>query len=217
VQVAELPRVHGAGRAGHQLLAAIVFREGNDVANRVGSGDEHDEAVDAEGDAAVGRRAEAEGVQQMPEERLLVGLADPERGEHLPLQIGLVDSQAAAAEFESIEDDVVGDRADAGEFTGFEFGKVPGHRPGEGVVNGVPAVFLGVPAQERKLGDPQEIELRRIGDELLKLGDAKPHAAEDFANRLPRAGAEEDEIALLDAQARREGGLLRLGEEFDDR
>ena len=52
---------------GHQVHATIVFWEGHDIADRFGAADEHDEAIEAEGDSAVRRRAKAQPAQQMTE------------------------------------------------------------------------------------------------------------------------------------------------------
>ena len=67
-EVAELAGVDGGGAVGHEVLAAVVFREGDDFADGVGSGEQHDEAVHAEGDAAVGRSSEPERVEDVAEE-----------------------------------------------------------------------------------------------------------------------------------------------------
>ena len=62
-------------------------------------GQQHDQAVQTEGDAAVRRRAEAEGLEQMAEHEGLLVRVDAEDAEHFRLQVGLVDTDAAAADF----------------------------------------------------------------------------------------------------------------------
>src|SRR5687768_8854087 len=51
-------------RAGEGVLATTGLGERDDVAQRLGPGEEHADAVPAERDAAVGWGAEAEGVEQ---------------------------------------------------------------------------------------------------------------------------------------------------------
>ena len=62
----------------HQIVGALGLREGDDVADRLGLRREHRDPVHAEGDAAVGRRAVAEAVEEEAEllPRLLVADAD---------------------------------------------------------------------------------------------------------------------------------------------
>ena len=82
----------GSAELHHQILAPVVLREGDDVANAIGACDEHDEAIEAQRDSAMRRRAKAEGLQQMAE---LVGLlfgGHAERVKELRLQLPLVNS-----------------------------------------------------------------------------------------------------------------------------
>ena len=67
----------------------------------------HGEAVHAQGDAAVRRRAELERVEEEAEllPRLLLG--DAQRGEDLGLHLRIVEADAPAADLEAVEDDVV--------------------------------------------------------------------------------------------------------------
>lgn len=156
-EVAQLAGIDGGGGACHQLNAAIVFGECDDVANAFGSGEEHDEAVETKGDTAVGRSAQAERFKEVPEHRLLRLGIDAEDGEHLRLKIGLVDAEAAAADFNAVEHHVVGDGADFGEGTCFEFIKVFSARTCERVVHGVPFLLLGIPCEQRKIDHPEEV------------------------------------------------------------
>ena len=50
----------GVGRAGHRVDARLRLREGDDLADVLLAGEDGDEPVDAEGEAAVGRGAVAE-------------------------------------------------------------------------------------------------------------------------------------------------------------
>ena len=95
----------------------------------------------------------------MAEHRLLLFFADAEHLEHLRLQIALVDPDAAAAEFHAVEHHVVGYRADLAEFAGFEQRDVFGLRAREGMMDGDPVVFLRVESEQRKIDDPEEVQL----------------------------------------------------------
>ena len=86
----------------HEIEAAIVFRESHHLADARFAADQHDQAIKAERDAAVGRRPKAKRAEEMAEERLLVFFTDTERGENLRLQFRLVDSDAAAAQFYAV-------------------------------------------------------------------------------------------------------------------
>src|SRR5687768_459282 len=67
VELGQLGVVGPARAAGHEVGALLRLGEGDDVAQAVGAAHQHAEAVEAEGDAAVGRRAVAEGVEQEAE------------------------------------------------------------------------------------------------------------------------------------------------------
>src|SRR3546814_9848152 len=56
-EVGQLLRVDGGGRAGHGVDARLGLREGDDLADVLLAGEDGHQAVDAEGEAAVGRRA----------------------------------------------------------------------------------------------------------------------------------------------------------------
>jgi hypothetical protein len=62
-------RIHRRRGFGHQAHAALRLGKRDDVADRVRSLEDHHDPVEAEGDAAVGRRAEGKRVEQEPEAR----------------------------------------------------------------------------------------------------------------------------------------------------
>ena len=139
---------------GHEVDAAVIFGEGDDFPDAFGAAQEHDEAVESEGDAAVGRSAEAEGFEEVPELVLLFFLTDAEDGEEFGLELFFVDSDGAAAEFDPVEDDVVGDGAHFGVVAGFEEGQVFGFGPGEGVMDGDPGLVFRAELEQREVDDP---------------------------------------------------------------
>jgi hypothetical protein len=72
VQFAQLLLVDAARRVGQQALGALGLGEGDHVADRLGAGHHGDDAVEAEGQAAVRRRAVLERVEQEAELGLLL-------------------------------------------------------------------------------------------------------------------------------------------------
>jgi hypothetical protein len=100
--------VHRARRARQQALRALRLREGDHVAERLGAGHQRDEAVQAEGDAAVRRRAVLQRVEQEAELGLRLFGADVQRAEHLALHLFAVDTHRAAADLPAVEHHVVG-------------------------------------------------------------------------------------------------------------
>ncbi len=79
VQLGELRGGHGGRRGRHQILRARRLREGDDVADRIGTRDQRSDAVDAEGDAAVRRRTELQRFEQEAELQLRLVRADAEQ------------------------------------------------------------------------------------------------------------------------------------------
>ena len=84
----------------------------------------------------------------------------------------------------AVADEVVGDRRrPAG--VAVEQRLALGGRPGEGVVDGVPALELGVPLEHREVGDPEEapglgvdqLELAARGGAAARRGRARPSPA----------------------------------------
>ena len=74
----------------------------------------------------------------------------------------------------------------------------------------VPFVLRRVERQQRKVGHPEKVERLGAFGQLLDLGDAQPQTPEHFAGDFPFVGGEEDQIAFLDLQLRRQRCFLRL-------
>src|SRR5581483_2657152 len=100
------------------------------------------------------RRAEPQRAQQMAKLRLAVFRAHPERLEHFLLQLRFVNSNAAAAELDAVQNNVVSFRADVWEFPGFKECHVLGFRARKRMKHGVPFVFFRTPLEERKVCYP---------------------------------------------------------------
>src|SRR4051812_45560064 len=102
MQLPQLLFVHGAGGLREQVLGALRLREGDHVAQALGAGHQHHEAVQPDGDAAVRRRAVLQRVQQETELELRFLRADLQRAEHLALHVLAVDTDRAASEFDAV-------------------------------------------------------------------------------------------------------------------
>ena len=110
-ELAQLRVVDRRGRAGQRVRAARGLRERDDVADRVAAGEQRDDAVDAERDPAVRRRAVAQRLEQEAEAPLRLLGVHPEDLEDLALDRRVVDADRAAAELPAVDDEVVGARA----------------------------------------------------------------------------------------------------------
>ena len=140
VQLAQLLLVDRARRVGEQVLRALRLREGDHVAERLGAGHQHHEAVEADRDAAVRRRAVLQRVEQEAELGARFLGVDLERAEHLALHVLAVDPHRAAAELEAVQHDVVG-LGDAAPGIGLEPVLVAVLRARERMVHGAPALL----------------------------------------------------------------------------
>src|SRR4029077_3833305 len=110
VQLFELPLVDRARRAEHEVLVALRLWKSDHIADVVGIGDRNHQPVDSCGDASMRWHAVLERVEQMTElgeDPLAIHAEDLE---DTLLQMALVDADAAAGDFKSIEHAVVGAR-----------------------------------------------------------------------------------------------------------
>ena len=114
MDIAELDGVDGVGGLAHEVDGAVVLGEGNDLSDGFAFSDEHDHAVQAEGDAAVGGRAEGERGEQVCEALVDGLLVQSEGAEGGVLEVALMDTQGTAAELVAVEDDIVGLGAEVG-------------------------------------------------------------------------------------------------------
>ena len=112
MEFAELLVADGGGRVDHEVDGLGGLGEGDDFAEAGGAGEDHDDAVEAEGDAAVWRRAVLERVEEEAEARLGFFVGHAEGAEDFRLHVLAVDTDGAGAELGAVEDDVVGEGAD---------------------------------------------------------------------------------------------------------
>src|SRR5258706_2299984 len=92
VQLAQLALGDRRRRAGDEVLAALRLRECDHVADRIGADHQRHQPVEAEGDAAMGRRAVLQRLQQEAEFGLLVFGRNLQRAKHLLLDFLAVDA-----------------------------------------------------------------------------------------------------------------------------
>ncbi len=121
----------------------------------------------------MGRSAVLEGVDQEAELVLRLFLAEAQNLEHPLLDLGVVNTDGASAEFVAVEHEVVGIGADLGDVL-LLVAEVPVQvlrfRGREWMVHGIPAVLLLVPLKEREVHDPQR------GEDLgVAQAQAAPH------------------------------------------
>src|SRR5690606_17177431 len=106
-QLGKLLRCHFSRSIAHQVGAALGFRKGDHVADALAAGDQHGYAVHSKRDAAMGRGAELQRVEEKSKltPRLLV--LDPQGSEYSALHFGIVETNRAPANLKAIQDQVV--------------------------------------------------------------------------------------------------------------
>lgn len=202
-----------------QTLGALGLREGDDVTDRIGAGHHRGDAVETEGDAAVRRRTELQGVEE--EAELVAGffLADLKGFENLFLHFFAVDTDRTAADFPTVQDHVVG--LGVGMFRiGDEAVFMTVERRRERVVASHPAAFFFRVFEHREVDDPEGTPARRVetvGLAEFGVTDLQTQSAEAVPDDLGLVGAEEDDVAVLSARAGEDGLEFFVGEVLDDR
>src|SRR6266850_178752 len=101
MELAQLFRVDRRRRPGHEIDGVRGLREGNHLADGCLAGENRDDAVEAERDAAMGRRPVLQRLEEEAEPRLRLLAGDAEALKDARLQRGAVDTHAAAADFGS--------------------------------------------------------------------------------------------------------------------
>src|SRR4030095_295404 len=104
-QIAQLSWIDFRRRLRHEVHGAVVLRESHHVANTLFAADQHNQTIETERDSAMWRRAEPKRTQQMAELQFSSFRIDPERLEHFFLQLRFVNSHAAAANLNAVQND----------------------------------------------------------------------------------------------------------------
>src|SRR5712691_12783058 len=132
------------------------------------------------------RRAVTEGFEQESEALFRFRLADAESLEHSRLQLGTVDTDAAAAQLEAVEHDVVGARHRRAGIA-LHLVDILERRRRERMMPREVALRLLVPLEEREVRYPQK--LPGVGrNQVLVLRDADAQRAQDVPDLLLLAG-----------------------------
>ena len=102
MQVPQLLAVHISRGICHYTVGALGLGEGDHVADGLGTGHQHHQAIQAEGQPGVRGRAVLQGIEQEAEFLLCLLLVDLQDAEHHLLHIALVDTHAAATQFATV-------------------------------------------------------------------------------------------------------------------
>src|SRR5262245_29890824 len=103
MELAQLLRIHVGRRAGHEVDGVGGLGKRDDFADRALSGQDCDDPVETERDAAVRRRAVLERVQEESKTVVRVGLAIAEPPEDAGLELLVMNSNAPAANLGPIQ------------------------------------------------------------------------------------------------------------------
>ena len=106
-QLAELVFVDGGRGAAEQVGCLLCLGKGNHVADVVLAGEDHDPAIQSQGDTAVWWCPVSESLQQEPEPLLGFLCLDPQQIEDGLLDVGVMDTNAAATGLVAVADQVV--------------------------------------------------------------------------------------------------------------
>ena len=177
------------------------------------------EAVDAEREAGVRGRAEAERVEQEAEALLArVSASMPSSVKIALLDVGAVDPDAARAELPAVEHEVVRLRAHVEQRLARRRGEqleVVGVRHRERVVRGDRAAVVVERLEQREVDDPEEAQ-RPFVDRGPPEVEADACRARGSTSAAVARG-EQQEVAGSRAGRVDQAELLRLGEELHDR
>ena len=192
--------VDGAGRVRHRIGSRLGLGEGDHLADVLLPDEQRRESVDSEGEATVRRCAEPEGIEQEAELGPLLLCADAEDLEDPRLDLGPVDTDAARAELPAVEHQVVGLRPDVE--PPVALGRVQkghvvdvGHRERVMSGNGITVDHV---LEQRKIGDPQEVEATVVDRRAAEL---QPQQPQDPIGGPPSVGDEEHHVAGLGPEA----------------
>ena len=162
-ELIELVLIDGRGRVSHEVLGGGGFGEGDDFANGFFTGEKHDNAVDPKGDAAVGRRAIGQRVEEKAKAAAKLFFRQAEGFEEALLNVLSVNSNAAGAKLVAVEHEVIAFRTDFPR-RGFEFVEIFVDDAGEGMLRADPGFVGFAPLKEREAGEPEVFPLRFVYD-----------------------------------------------------
>ena len=144
------------------------------------------------------RSAVLKGIHQKSE--LLLGLfgAETQKLEHAGLKAPVVNPNGSAADFVSVEHNVVGVGPHRAR-VGFKKGNVFGLGACEGMVHGKPAAGIFVPFQKREVDHPKRCELKGLAQSEF-LAKVQSKFTQGLAGFVGSAGEHQHEVAGLGAK-----------------
>src|ERR1700723_531633 len=171
-QLAQLLLAHRRGCVHHQIHRSRGFGEGNYFAQTFRTRQNHHDAIEAQRDSSVRRRAVFQCFQKESEARPRFFLRHAQCAEDSTLHILAVNTNRAKAQFGAIEHDVIRQRPHRAQLrlrivqrlhAGLQLGHVFFVRRRKRMMRGHPTLLAFVPLEHRKIRDPQESKvLRRI-------------------------------------------------------
>ena len=102
LQLIQLLLRYRRGRAAHHVAAGVVLREGDEVADAVGTAEQGAETVETESQTSVRRCAVLEGTHQEAELLLSLFVGEAKGVEHLVLQGAVVDTDGATTDLHTV-------------------------------------------------------------------------------------------------------------------
>src|SRR5437879_9819309 len=167
----ELAGINRRRRVGHEVHCRGGLGEGDDFADGLFSGQKRHHAVKPQRDAAVGRGAIGERVEEKPEalSRLLV--RQPQRPEHARLDVLAVNPDTAGAQLDAVQHQVVALRAHFPR-RGLELVQVLLDDSSKRVLRAHPAVFGLAPLKQGKTSEPEKLPAV-FRDEFQLLGQVQ--------------------------------------------
>ena len=146
----------------HHVLAFLRFGERDDVADTFRSSHQHRESIESECDATVWRWPKAKGLQKKAKLGLLFGFVESEHFEDFGLDIGTMNTNRTAADFVSVEHEVIGLGSDLTGI-GVEERKIGNFGAREGMVRRYPSTLV-IAFELREIGDPKEVPLDLVAE-----------------------------------------------------
>src|SRR5579883_87788 len=112
------------------------------------------------------RSAIFQSLQQKPEAVARLFRGESKSRENFRLHVAAVNTNRSGAQFDSVQNQIVGFSAATGGIADEHIEVVVMNRS-EGMMGGVPPVFFLVPLEHRKIRDPKEVEALRIEQAVL--------------------------------------------------
>ncbi len=193
-------------RAGEGIGAGLGLGEGDHLAD-VGLADQQrGQAVDAEGEPAVGRHAVAESVQEEPEPGLDLLRRDAQQLEDAVLDGGVADPDRARAQLPAVEDQVIGLRAHRQKLgaVAVEHGEVVDVGHGERMMRRHRQAVVAERLEQREVDHPHEAQAAGVDWRAAQL---QAQQAEHATHQRPLVGDQKHHVAGGGA----EGGCDRRG------